>query len=549
MADDIITLGGPERGHGQGRDADQAIESLFHACYPHLVRTGYALIGDWDAAEQLAQEAYLRLWRRWRWIADPQAAPAYLQRTMVNLSRETVRRRIAERRALGSGTAGDRAAAAPDALAAVELRRALAGLPRGGAMSDTDLERRLRALLPQASEHAVDTGRAWRSLRQSRSRAVRRRRRIGTAAVTAVAVSAALVPVLTGAWPTGSQPGRAPHPQASLEPVIGAGNLPAPYRRYDRAVVARIPVGRGEVISLAKDGQAMWAVIGFRPNSNPYFQLVRIDLRTGKVTLRTRLGQQPAVLAVADGVIWITNPAGLARRQIARIDPATGRFVGVLHLDAGPCGYLTVSLGQLWAECGSGPWNTVFLRLSPVTGQVLERLGPVRGPIGNQIAITPQGVWYYTNYSGLSGILRDGGRAHVVTAQDLRYPVGFAFTRSLVYSQGALWVLTGDESVAKVDPATGRVLRFFSYRNYDTGRQGGLDFLTAGQGSLWFLDDGYPFSGVLRVAMATGKPLGGVSIKPGACGQPCWQVYDTGGAIWVPTMGMLLRIDPGRMPG
>src|SRR6266487_5869788 len=194
---------------------------------------------------------------------------------------------------------------------------------------------------------------------------------------------------------------------------------------------------------LAVLGQAMWAVIGFRPNSNPYFQLVRIDLRTGKVTLRTRLGQQPAVLAVADGVIWITNPAGLARRQIARIDPATGRFVGVLHLDAGPCGYLTVSLGQLWAECGSGPWNTVFLRLSPVTGQVLERLGPVRGPIGNQIAITPQGVWYYTNYSGLSGILRDGGRAHVVTAQDLRYPVGFAFTRSLVYSQGALWVLTG----------------------------------------------------------------------------------------------------------
>jgi len=506
VADDIITLGGPERGHGQGRDADQAIESLFHACYPHLVRTGYALIGDWDVAEQLAQEAYLRLWRRWRWIADPQAAPAYLQRTMVNLSRETVRRRIAERR--------------------------------------------LRALLPQASEHAVDTGRAWRSLRQSRSRAVRRRRRIGTAAVTAVTVSAVLVPVLTGAWPAGGQPGRAPHPQVSLEPVLGAGNLPAPYRRYDRAIVARIPVGRGEVISLAKDGQAMWAVIGFSPNSNPYFQLARIDLGTGKVTLRTRLGQQPAVLAVADGVIWMTNPAGQARgRQIARMDPATGRVADVLHLDAGPCGYLTVSLGQLWAECGSGQWNTVFLRLSPVTGQVLERLGPVRGPIGNQIAITPQGVWYYTNYSGLSGILREGARAHVVTAQDPRYPVGFAFTRSLVYSQGALWVLTGDESVAKVDPATGRVLRFFTYRNYDTGRQGGLDFLTAGQGSLWFLDDGYPFSGVLRVAMATGKPLGGVSIKPGACGEPCWQVYDTGGAIWVPTIGTLLRIDPGRMPG
>jgi RNA polymerase sigma-70 factor (sigma-E family) len=129
VADDIISFGRPVPGDGRRRDADEAIESLFHACYPHLVRTGYALTADWDLAEQLAQEAYLRLWRRWRWLADPQAAPAYLQRTVVNLSRETIRRRVIERRALGRRRADERVVMPPDSAAAVALRKAMAGLP------------------------------------------------------------------------------------------------------------------------------------------------------------------------------------------------------------------------------------------------------------------------------------------------------------------------------------------------------------------------------------------------------------------------------------
>jgi RNA polymerase sigma-70 factor (sigma-E family) len=129
VADDIITFGTRRRGADPGRNADVAIESLFHACYPRLVRTGYALVGDWDLAEQLAQEAYLRLWRRWRWISDPQAAPAYLQRTIVNLSRETIRRRMTERRALRAGGPRPADAHVPDAAALVELRRAVAALP------------------------------------------------------------------------------------------------------------------------------------------------------------------------------------------------------------------------------------------------------------------------------------------------------------------------------------------------------------------------------------------------------------------------------------
>lgn len=123
MTDDIITSG------TRRRDRDEAIESLFYECYPNLVRTAFSLVGDWDLAEQLTQDAYLRLWRRWRWIADQQAAPAYLQRTVVNLSRETIRRRVIERRVLQTRSAQPLTAVAPDPAAGVDLRRALAALP------------------------------------------------------------------------------------------------------------------------------------------------------------------------------------------------------------------------------------------------------------------------------------------------------------------------------------------------------------------------------------------------------------------------------------
>jgi RNA polymerase sigma-70 factor (sigma-E family) len=127
VPDDIITLGGAQR--RPRRDADESIESLFHAHYPHIVYTAFALVRDWDLAEQLAQEAYLRLWRRWSWIADPHAAPSYLQRTVVNLSRETIRRRVIERRVLKARGMERPQASEPDAAEVIALRRAITTLP------------------------------------------------------------------------------------------------------------------------------------------------------------------------------------------------------------------------------------------------------------------------------------------------------------------------------------------------------------------------------------------------------------------------------------
>jgi RNA polymerase sigma-70 factor (sigma-E family) len=116
-------------GKDAGADADEAIESLFHAHYPRLAYIAFSLVGDWDLAEQIAQESFLRIWRRWRWINDKQAAPFYLQRTVVNLARETIRRRVIERRAMRAQGSAQLPGPVPDPAEALALRQAIAALP------------------------------------------------------------------------------------------------------------------------------------------------------------------------------------------------------------------------------------------------------------------------------------------------------------------------------------------------------------------------------------------------------------------------------------
>ena len=93
-------------------------------------RLAYLVTGDRGLAEDLVQDAFLRMFGRFQDLRDPGAFEAYLRRTVVNLSRKHFRRRRVER-AYVERQAGSLGVEASDRDVAGEqaLRRALLALP------------------------------------------------------------------------------------------------------------------------------------------------------------------------------------------------------------------------------------------------------------------------------------------------------------------------------------------------------------------------------------------------------------------------------------
>jgi RNA polymerase sigma-70 factor (sigma-E family) len=73
-------------------DVDQFVADMFRAEGVSLVRLARLFVDDRNAAEDLVQEAFIRLARSARRIEDPARAPAYLRSIVLNLARDHNRR-------------------------------------------------------------------------------------------------------------------------------------------------------------------------------------------------------------------------------------------------------------------------------------------------------------------------------------------------------------------------------------------------------------------------------------------------------------------------
>src|SRR4026209_485500 len=76
---------------------DTRLGGLYVRHASDAVRLAYLLTGDRALAEDLVQNAFVKLAGRLAHLRDPAAFEAYLQRTVVNLSRSYFRRRKVER--------------------------------------------------------------------------------------------------------------------------------------------------------------------------------------------------------------------------------------------------------------------------------------------------------------------------------------------------------------------------------------------------------------------------------------------------------------------
>jgi len=121
-------------------NAAEAVGALFDQHQSGLCRLATVLLGDAGRAEEVVQDAFLRVYRSWWRIRDQDRAQAYLRATVVNLCRSQLRRRTVEDRVnRATWTAEDRqAAGAPvpgsfgipdDSGAVLALHRALQTLP------------------------------------------------------------------------------------------------------------------------------------------------------------------------------------------------------------------------------------------------------------------------------------------------------------------------------------------------------------------------------------------------------------------------------------
>ena len=100
---------------------------LYAAHAPDAIRLAYLLTRDRALAEDLSQEAFVRMFGRFRDLRRPEAFRAYLRTTVVNLSRSHFRRARVERAFLAR-TASEPAATGPEPEPRSELWEALGAL-------------------------------------------------------------------------------------------------------------------------------------------------------------------------------------------------------------------------------------------------------------------------------------------------------------------------------------------------------------------------------------------------------------------------------------
>ncbi|MBY8880323.1 SigE family RNA polymerase sigma factor [Actinacidiphila acidipaludis] len=111
-------------------DDTAAFHAFFERHYAELARLAHLLTGEADAADDLAADALVALWRRWDRVRDAENPVAYARGVVANLARSRIRSAVRERRrvALFWSQRSERVDD-PDVPAVLDLREALQRLP------------------------------------------------------------------------------------------------------------------------------------------------------------------------------------------------------------------------------------------------------------------------------------------------------------------------------------------------------------------------------------------------------------------------------------
>ena len=110
--------------------AEAAVAALYRAQAVGLIRLAYLMLGDRAAAEDVVQDAFFGLYRRWDRLADPRGALPYVRSSVLNGCRSALRRRaLGHRLTAYQPPAGSAEAAVLSREEREEVMRAVRQLP------------------------------------------------------------------------------------------------------------------------------------------------------------------------------------------------------------------------------------------------------------------------------------------------------------------------------------------------------------------------------------------------------------------------------------
>jgi RNA polymerase sigma factor (sigma-70 family) len=117
---------------GEARaDAARAVTALYETHAVGLIRLAVVMLGDRAAAEDVVQEAFCGLYRRWGQLTDADKALSYARVATLNGCRSELRQRIrAQRRATPPPNSADADSAEQTALLDEEHQQVLSALRR-----------------------------------------------------------------------------------------------------------------------------------------------------------------------------------------------------------------------------------------------------------------------------------------------------------------------------------------------------------------------------------------------------------------------------------
>jgi RNA polymerase sigma-70 factor (sigma-E family) len=165
---------GLSAGEGPAAEAVQAVTVLYQSHAVGLIRLAVIMLGDRQSAEDVVQEAFCGLYRRWDHLTDHGKALGYVRSSVLNGCRSTLRRSRRLPRGLTEPAA---ASAEADALVSEDHRAVLAALRQLAPRQRETLVLRYFLDLPE-SEIALTMGVSRGTVKSTTARALAAIRRI-----------------------------------------------------------------------------------------------------------------------------------------------------------------------------------------------------------------------------------------------------------------------------------------------------------------------------------------------------------------------------------